>query len=312
MEIPVYLFVGFLESGKTSFIQKSLEYSDFNSGENTLYLICEEGIEELDIESLPGKNIFPYVIEDEEQITTSLLNKLRKKYNAERVIVEYNGMWLLDKFLSAMPMGWIVYQQMMTADATTFLTYNANMRNLVYDKLQNSEFIIFNRFSDDIDKMALHKIARSASRGIAIAYEYKSGKLVQDDIIDPLPFDINADIIKIKDDDYAVWYADMIDDEQKYNGKTVNFKGLVAINKKELGDDFIIGRHVMNCCAADITYIGMPCKWEKTMELKMRDWVQITAEIRIENHKAYGEPGPVLYVKDIELSEKPENEVVTP
>ncbi len=62
MEIPVYLFVGFLESGKTSFIQKSLEYSDFNSGENTLYLICEEGIEELDIESLPGKNIYPYVI----------------------------------------------------------------------------------------------------------------------------------------------------------------------------------------------------------------------------------------------------------
>ena len=43
MEIPVYLFTGFLESGKTKFIQEALEGPDFNAGERTLLLLCEEG-----------------------------------------------------------------------------------------------------------------------------------------------------------------------------------------------------------------------------------------------------------------------------
>ena len=45
-EIPVYLFVGFLESGKTKFIQETFEDPNFDSGDKTLLLICEEGEEE--------------------------------------------------------------------------------------------------------------------------------------------------------------------------------------------------------------------------------------------------------------------------
>lgn len=37
MEIPVYLFTGFLESGKTTFIQEALEGDDFNAGERTRF-----------------------------------------------------------------------------------------------------------------------------------------------------------------------------------------------------------------------------------------------------------------------------------
>ena len=47
MEIPVYLFTGFLESGKTTFIQDVMEGDEFNAGERTLLLLCEEGEEEL-------------------------------------------------------------------------------------------------------------------------------------------------------------------------------------------------------------------------------------------------------------------------
>ena len=35
-EIPVYLFVGFLESGKTKFIQETFEDPNFDSGDKTL------------------------------------------------------------------------------------------------------------------------------------------------------------------------------------------------------------------------------------------------------------------------------------
>ena len=45
-EVPVYLFLGFLESGKTKFIQETLEDARFDSGERTLLLVLEEGEEE--------------------------------------------------------------------------------------------------------------------------------------------------------------------------------------------------------------------------------------------------------------------------
>ena len=42
-QIPVYAFTGFLDSGKTKFIQETLEDPRFNAGERTLVLIFEEG-----------------------------------------------------------------------------------------------------------------------------------------------------------------------------------------------------------------------------------------------------------------------------
>ena len=42
-EIPVYLFLGQLESGKTTFIQETMNDPKFDSGDKTLLLICEEG-----------------------------------------------------------------------------------------------------------------------------------------------------------------------------------------------------------------------------------------------------------------------------
>ena len=43
-DVPVYLFTGFLESGKTKFIQETLEDKRFCNGERTMLLVCEEEI----------------------------------------------------------------------------------------------------------------------------------------------------------------------------------------------------------------------------------------------------------------------------
>ena len=47
-DMPVYLFTGFLESGKTSFIDETLADKRFNNGQRTLLLVCEEGEAEYD------------------------------------------------------------------------------------------------------------------------------------------------------------------------------------------------------------------------------------------------------------------------
>ena len=56
--IPMYVFTGFLESGKTKFIQETLEDERFNAGEKTLLLVFEEGEEEYDPTTYPCKDVF--------------------------------------------------------------------------------------------------------------------------------------------------------------------------------------------------------------------------------------------------------------
>ncbi|MBE6695773.1 MAG: GTPase [Ruminococcaceae bacterium] len=314
METAVYLFTGFLESGKTKLIQESLADKNFNSGEeNTLIILCEEGIEEIDPFACPndGKNLFIEVIERIEQINPDKLSALQKKHSARRIIIEYNGMWKIDDFYNAMPKDWIVYQEIMLADTTTFLNYNANMRSLVVDKLQGCEMVIFNRFSDKYEKIDYHKIARAVSRNVNIAYEYSDGNVEFDDIEDPLPFDINSPVIEIKDEDYAIWYRDLVEDFKKYEGKTVKFKGIIAKDERMDANSFVIGRHVMVCCADDISYRGLVCNCKGASKYKTKDWAIVKAKILIKKHKLYGSEGPVLDSVEIADATPPLQEVAT-
>ena len=145
MDFPVYLFTGFLEAGKTKFIQETLEDKRFNNGERTLLIICEEGVEEYDSSRFYGKNVYPCVIESESDLTVENLRSLQEKYNAKRAVIEYNGMWMEQTLFNAMPEDWLIYQEMCFVDASTFLMYNANMRALVVDKFTNCEMVAFNR-----------------------------------------------------------------------------------------------------------------------------------------------------------------------
>lgn len=310
-DFPVYLFTGFLESGKTKFIQETLEDKRFNGGEKTLLLICEEGEEEYDSSRYSSKNIFPVTIDSESVITPDYLSSLADKYKAVRAVIEYNGMWNVSTLFSNLPESWAVYQDFLFADCNTFLQYNMNMRGLVVDKITYADIIVFNRCTDGFDKLTLHKIARAISRGIQIAYEYTDGHAENDDIEDPLPFDINAAVIVIKDEDYAIWYRDIMEDTEKYNGKTVHFKGIVAKNDKLPADRFVIGRHIMTCCVEDIQYCGMVCIWNGSSTLNLREWVEVTARIENKYIKSYGQKGPVLSAVKVIRAEAPEQDVAT-
>ena len=185
------------------------------------------------------------------------------------------------------------------------------MRNLVYDKLSSCEIVIFNRCTDQTDKETLHKIVRGVSRQTEIAYEYTDGHAEYDDIEDPLPFDLSADIIDIKDDDYGIWYRDVTEDMQKYSGKTVRFKAQVAHTKKVEKGCFVPGRFIMTCCVEDIQFMGFVCQYDGAQELEQRSWITVTAKISLRYHKLYTEMGPVLTALRIEPAEKPEQDVVT-
>lgn len=304
-QIPVYAFTGFLDSGKTKFIQETLEDPRFNAGERTLVLIFEEGEEEYDLSTYPKKNVYLEVL-DQQTVTTEELKALQKKYKAERVVAELNGMQQVGDLYMRFPDSWAIAQEVMFADATTFMTYNANMRNLVMDKLMGAQMVVFNRMAPGQDVMPFHKLARAANRRIDILYDYTDGTTKFDEIEDPLPFDINAPVIEIKDEDYALWYRDVSEEPQKYDGKTVHFKGQVAMLRRDKNGMFAPGRFVMTCCVEDIQFCGIPCRYAGAGSLESRSWVWVTAEIGAEKHPLYkGDVGPVLTAISVETGAEP-------
>lgn len=309
--MPVYLFTGFLESGKTKFIQETLEDKRFCNKEKTLLLVCEEGEEEYAPEQFATDTVVIRVLEGQEQLTAENLTGWAQETKADRVVIEYNGMWLLDALYAAMPEGWVVYQEFMFADAGTFLSYNGNMRQLVYDKLKSCELVVFNRFKPDMDKMEFHKVVRAASRRADIAYESTDGKVVYDDIEDPLPFDLNAPVIEIGDADFAEWYRDLGETPANYEGKTVRFKCRALKRSKMPANTFIVGRHVMTCCVEDIQFAALVCQWDKADTVQDDSWMILTAKLNFKFNKAYGRKGPVLTYVSHELCEAPEQPVAT-
>jgi hypothetical protein len=284
---------------------------NFND-KNRKYLIitCEEGEVEFYPDEL-GENVSFASFDDEQLITPDRLSAMAKRANADIVVVEYNGMWKLDSLYNNLPDNFLVYQEIFVCDSTTALVYNANMRTLMVDKLTSCEMVVFNRTTDSTDKMALHKIVRGISRKANICYEDTNGEIEFDQFEVPLPFDINADVIEISDDDFAIFYRDMTEEFAKYNGKTIRFKGIVAVDRALPAGHFAVGRHIMTCCADDIAYRGVVAKGMGNMKLQTRDWVMVEGRLNEEFSKLYGGRGPVLAVTKIERAEKPTQEVAT-
>ena len=311
MEIPVYLFTGFLEAGKTRFITETMKDPHFNDGKRKyLVILCEEGEEEYDPADF-GDNVTFSHFDDEQSVTVDRLSAMQKRACADIVVIEYNGMWMLDRLYNALPQNWLVYQEILIVDSTTAISYNANMRQLMVDKLTSSEMVVFNRVTDKTDKLPLHKLVRGVSRKANICYEDIAGEIQFDDIEDPLPYDISAPVIEIKDEDFAIFYRDMTEDFVKYSGKNVRFKGIIALDKSLPNGHFAIGRHIMTCCADDIAYRGVVAKGMGSLKLSTRDWVTVEGKLTEEYSPLYRAKGPVLTVAKIDRAQKPLEEVAT-
>ena len=98
----------------------------------------------------------------------------------------------------------------------------------------------------------------------------------------------------------------------KYDGKTVRFKGQIAMLRRDKNNMFAPGRFVMTCCADDIQFCGIPCRYDRSKELTPRDWVTVTAKISAEKHTLYqGELGPVLTALSVEPADPADPDVAT-
>jgi len=311
MEIPVYFIAGFLESGKTTFINNTLFQSDFcERKERTVLIRLEDGEEEYDEKALLEKNVQLLSVDSEEAFTLDYLKEVQSKYKPQRVMIEFNGTWSIKRFVdNGMPRGWVMAQMITLVDSQTFNSFFSNMRQFMTEQLQFSELVIFNRCDKDTKKTPLRKAVKLVNKSAQVVYDFIDDS-EGSDAEEELPYDINADIIDLSDDDYGIFYLDASDSPMKYNGKKIRFTAMIYRDRTVPKDCFIPGRMAMTCCANDMAFIGFLCKGPKASYFKTKDWAIITAEIKVEYYEEYEGEGPVLYLLNIEGTTKPEEEVV--
>jgi hypothetical protein len=313
METPVFILNGFLESGKTTFIRDTLKDPQFEKAKSILILMCEEGEEEYETSEFGKRNINVLAVDEFSQMTPDFFKQIDDFYDPDIVLVEYNGMWKTEDFLNIeFPDNWAIGQIITMVDATTFTTYYANMRSFFGENIKYSDVIIINRVDENTDKLTIRRSIKPLNRQAQIVYETAEG-VDDSEIEEELPFDVNADVIEIEDDDFGLWYMDAMDNPSKYSGKKVKFTGLVFYNDKLPKGCFIPGRMAMNCCAEDLAFIGFvskPPKGKQLTDYLNRGWYVIEADVKVEFVRQYRGKGPVLYCTKITPGKEPDEKTV--
>ncbi len=309
-EIPVYVFMGFLGSGKTTFAEDTLIKQGFTEGAKTLLLACEDGEIEYDEKALNDKNIYLEYI-DESTLTSENLISLNSKYKPANVMIEYNGMWELDKiFQIRVPKGWTVVQVISFVDATTFDVYVNNMKKIMMDQLRNADMIIFNRCDENTRTSEYRRSIRAVNRRAQVIFEDKSGKPVQTDEELILPYDIDKDTIELEEEDFGIFYIDAADNPDKYVGKKIKFKAQAHKPSNYGKGEFVPGRFAMTCCAADIAFIGFKSYYSGADKLKDRDWIIVEGTIQKEYYPEFEGEGPVIYADSVSITGPAEDDLV--
>ena len=102
-------------------------------------------------------------------------------------------------------------------------------------------------------------------------------------------------MIDIPDDDFGVWYVDVMDHPDRYKGKLVHMKLVMCHSTKYPGVD-CPGRFAMVCCEKDVSFLGLLARGEGLSQYKNHDWIEVTARMGVEKHPAYKGEGPVMQI----------------
>lgn len=316
MDIPVYLVNGFLEAGKTQFIKTTLEDPEFINKDHILLIVCEEGIEEYDSEALHKMHVDIEYVEDKDDLTPEYLNGLQTKYRPDKVIIELNGVWKMEEFLEMdTPRDWVTVQIITLVNAKTFFNYLSNMRSMIMEHLKYSDTIFFNRCDKNTDRLTIRRNIKPINRKAQIIYEAEDGADLGELEEEPLPFDINADPIVIEDDDFGLWYMDILDNPKNYLNKNITFKAMFYHDDKMGAGVIVPGRFAMQCCANDIAFIGFSSKCPSSLKgfvesHNNRDWIMVEAKIAFEFRREYRGKGPVLYITSLKDAVRADEEIV--
>lgn len=306
--LPVYVIDGLLESGKTTFIKDTIASDDFYKKGKTLILACEQGEIEYENDFLTKYNSEVVYFEDQSEFNVLKLQELVVEKMPNRIVIELNGMW--DLKLIQFPEFFKVYQMINFINFETFPIYFANMRQQFLDIIKQSDVVVFINVNGELEKLAPYSSSLKLTNGNAQYMEMDKNGNLQDAFEIELPYDLNADVIAIKDDDYGIWYIDTFDHREKYIDKVVEFNCMAVLSDKLPKGTFIAGRLAMTCCSNDIQLYGHLALNKASFKIKDRMWLHIKAKITSKWSDEYKEEEIILVPDSIEKINEIKNPVL--
>ncbi len=280
----------------------------FMDGERTVLIRCEDGEIEYDEGKLKTQNTRIVPVENLEELTPALLDEVERRYQPQRVLMEYNGMWPMDVLRQMdMPHGWGLYQVIMTVDGATLGSYLKNMPSQIMDMASEADMIVVNRCTEEMPLVDWKRSFRATNRNAEVVFEGEEDEIQVEEII---PYDLDGDVVVVEDDDYGIFYLHIMDHHELYEGKTLQFKGLCLVDPKMPKGVFVPGRNVMTCCEDDVQFFGLICHYDKVKQLRKGQWVNLAARVKWEFSDGYGKEGPVLYATEITPADAPEDPMV--
>ena len=301
--VMVYLMTGFLDSGKTQFLNFTLKQDYFQIDGKTLLILCEEGEEEYDPMEMLKYGVVIERVEDQEDLTEEWLEEMDRKHEPDRVVVEYNGMRKVSDFEAlTLPEGWAIEQKLTTVDASTFQMYLTNLKPLFVEMVRDAELVLFNRCEDIKPLAGYRRSVKVVSPQAEVIFEDENGE-VENIFEDDVPYDLKAPVIEIAKEDYGIWYVDMMENPDRYKGKVVEFTAKVIKPRSFPSKVFLPGRMAMTCCADDTTFLGYVCRSPYASKLKPGDWIKVRAKVGFANVSVYRGEGPVLEAEHIETAQ---------
>ena len=160
-----------------------------------------------------------------------------------------------------------------------------------------------------MDKPSMRRAVKGINRMTQVIFESEDGT-VENNIEEELPYDINATDITLEDDDFGLWYIDVTEHPERYEGKTITFKGQVYRSPNFPSGTFVPARAAMTCCADDIQKIGFLCHWPDAEKLDVDSWVMVSIKVKPEFNPQYQQLYPILWADKVSPAEPPAEETV--
>ena len=306
--IPVYIFTGFLDSGKTSAIKDFITGLQEKHHKRTLLIVCEEGEEEFDEDKLLQQDVLIRTIEEESMFTYDYTLELENETSAGCVIVEYNGMWNCNRPRVIWDPQQIM--EIMMVDASTFNLYLSNLKSLIADKMRTADLIMFNRCDDIHDDLPLYRrSARALNPKSTIVFRNSSGE-IDFDPGDFLPYDPDAEVIEIDDESFAAFYIDATEKPDRYIGKEIIFTGMVLKAKQAHDRSFLLGRLAMTCCSEDLSTFAFICDCDGDIVLNTDEWISITCIMDKDYSSKYDVWHPVCKITELVRCDAPDEKII--
>lgn len=292
--IPVILVRGFLDAGKTTWINHMAASGRLDL-DHLLVLSCEDGETAFDNTVFQEHTTFIH-LEDESQLKQEYLCQVASCCHPSVIVIECNTMWKMIEF--EFPENWETVKRIAVLSAPTLGLYLDNMRALLGPMLSRCDEILINRCSPDVHmlspcKAKLRPLLDNISN---VTIESQNGHYGFDAIEDIIPYKIDQNVITVTPEDYVFWYYDCQDHRDRYEGKQIILNASVKKTPHLNSGEFALGRIAITCCEADMSFLGYLAHYDKIALFPQYASVHARAMIHYRFIRSYNAVMPYLEI----------------